>query len=289
VARGTQHRKRRPPANASVTQQPKAKSKPKHDSWEDQLFFNRLRNHAKPVFALLAIVFALSFVLLGVGTGSAGLGDIFNNLFSRTSSSGASASALQEKVRENPKNAAAWRELATALQQDGKTQEAISALTRYTVLKPKDSDALVALGGLYQGRAMEFAREYVDAQSKQTLAPGAAFKPASGSPLATALGDPISNGVTESTTKTTTDTYAKYQETMGKAVVVYQRLTKLNPKNATNQYQLADVAQAAGDTAAAIAAYRAFLKLAPNDSLAPAAKKALKELTAPATPKASAG
>jgi cytochrome c-type biogenesis protein CcmH/NrfG len=288
VARGTQHRKRRPTANAPVSQ-PKAKSKPQHDSWEDQLFFNRLRNHAKPVFALLAIVFALSFVLLGVGTGSAGLGDVFNNLFNRTSSSGASASSLQEKVRENPKNAAAWRELATALQQEDKTQEAITALTRYTVLKPKDADALVALGGLYQGRANEFAREYLDAQAKQSLAPAAAFKPAPGSPLATVLVDPISNGVTESTTKTTTDTYAKYQETMGKAVVVYRRLTKLNPKNATNQYQLADVAQSAGDTATAIAAYRAFLKLAPNDSLAPAAKKALKDLTAPTTPKASAG
>ena len=77
MARGTQHRKRRPTSNAAVAQ--KAKSKPakpvKQDSWEDQLFFPRLRRHAKWVFVLLAFAFAFSFVLFGVGSGSTGIGD----------------------------------------------------------------------------------------------------------------------------------------------------------------------------------------------------------------------
>jgi DNA-binding SARP family transcriptional activator len=291
VARGTQHRKRRPQANAGVSAQPKAKSKkPKHESWEDQLFFSRLRVHAKWVFLLLAIVFAFSFVLFGVGTGSSGIGDIFSNLFNGSSSSGPSASSLQKKVREDPKDAAAWRDLATALEQKDETEQAIAALTRYTALKPKDEDALQELGGLYLRRADDFAQQYVEAQNRaQALAPGESFKPATPSPFAQAFQDPLTNAITQSTSKITTDAYSKYVAIQGKAVVVYKRLAALNPKDATNQYRLAQVAQAAGKTPEAIAAYKAFLKLAPNDALAPAAKKALKQLTAPPTAAASTG
>jgi predicted TPR repeat methyltransferase len=66
-------------------------------------------------------------------------------------------------------------------------------------------------------------------------------------------------------------------------VDAYRRLVALNPKDATNQFQLASVAQSAGDSKTAVTAYRKFLVLAPDDSLAPAAKRALKALTAPAT------
>ena len=76
MARGTQHRKRRPPANARVAASTAAKPKrPKRPAYEEQLFFGRLRGHAKWMFVLLAVVFALSFVFLGVGSGSTGISD----------------------------------------------------------------------------------------------------------------------------------------------------------------------------------------------------------------------
>ena len=34
-----------------------------------QLFFMRLRRHAKPVYVILAVLFALTFAFLGVGSG----------------------------------------------------------------------------------------------------------------------------------------------------------------------------------------------------------------------------
>ena len=291
MARGTQHRKRRPTANAGVAPQPKAKSKkPKHESWEDQLFFSRLRAHAKWVFVLLAIVFAFSFVIFGVGSGSTGIGDVLGNFFSGSSSSGPSASSLQKKARERPKDAAVWRELATALEQKDDTEQAIAALARYTALKPKDDGALQELGGLYLRRADDFAQQYVEAQSKaQALAPSTTFEPSASSPLVQALQDPIETGVSTSTGKATSEAYAKYIETQRQAVVVYKRLAALNPKDATNQYRLAQVAQAAGNSSEAITAYKNFLVLAPDDSLAPAARKALKQLTAPSTPAVTAG
>ena len=75
MARGTQHRKRRPTANARVAQpshQATATAKPKrvqHQKWEDQLFFARLRNHGKFLWYLLAAALIAAFVLLGVGSG----------------------------------------------------------------------------------------------------------------------------------------------------------------------------------------------------------------------------
>ena len=54
MARGTQHRKRRPAANARVAQPAAAsRSGRSRPSWEDQLFFSRLRAHAKWVFVFL--------------------------------------------------------------------------------------------------------------------------------------------------------------------------------------------------------------------------------------------
>ena len=46
---------------------------------EQQMFFPRLRRQAKWIFAGIAVVFAISFSALGVGSGSTGIGDLFSN------------------------------------------------------------------------------------------------------------------------------------------------------------------------------------------------------------------
>ena len=61
-------------------------------------------------------------------------------------------------------------------------------------------------------------------------------------------------------------------------VDVYKKLAAINPQDATTQLSLATAAIDASDTTTAIAAYKAFLKLAPNDSQAPTARKTLKQL-----------
>jgi cytochrome c-type biogenesis protein CcmH/NrfG len=292
VARGTQHRKRRPAANAAVATKPKA-AKPnrvKHEAWEEQLFFSRLRSHAKWVFVFLAFVFALSFVLFGVGSGSTGISDAMRNFFTRSSSSGPSVSGLEHKTQQNPKDAQAWRDLATAQEQKNNLPGAIAALTRYTGLRPNNQDALQELGGLYLRQSDNYAQQYVTAQSQaSSLLPGTPFQLSTSSPFGQQLQDPITSGITASTSTATSDAYQKYINTQTGAVGVYKKLAALNPKDATNQYRLGQVSQAAGNSAEAIIAYTAFLKLAPNDPLAPTAKKALKQLTAPKTaPKASA-
>jgi cytochrome c-type biogenesis protein CcmH/NrfG len=297
VARGTQHRKRRPAANArsAAVAAPKRQKPPE---WQEQLFFQRLRNHAKWAYVGLAVAFVLGFVLLGVGSGSTGAADVLGNMFNfGSSSSGTSITKLQKKVDASPKDAKAWRDLATALEQKQRTQDAVNALERYTALRPKDQNALAELASQYGTLATNYATDYSNAQAEgqQFSSPGAVFAPASTTPFGkafadpTALQDPISASVQALASTKQSTAYTNFQTAQKNAEGVYQKLSKLNPNDATTQIQLGQAAQSAGDTAVAIAAYKDFLKLAPTDPLAPQVKQALKQLQASAATSTSSG
>jgi cytochrome c-type biogenesis protein CcmH/NrfG len=122
------------------------------------------------------------------------------------------------------------------------------------------------------------------------------FAPASTTPFGkafadpTALQDPISAAVQALASTKQSTAYTNFQTAQKDAEGAYQKLAKLNPSDATTQVQLGQAAQAAGDTKAAIGAYQAFLKLAPNDPLAPQVKQALKQLQpTPAAAKPASG
>jgi tetratricopeptide (TPR) repeat protein len=291
VARGTQHRKRRPAANARVaaaTAAPPKAKRQQHAKWEDQLFFSRLRVHAKWMFVFLALVFGLGFVLFGVGSGSTGIGSALQNFFQGFggSSSGGSVSGLVKKTTENPKDAAAWRQLATKYEQKTQTDNAIAALTTYTTLRPKDQNALTELAGLYLNRATDWENVYQAQQAyAQALTPTSPFQPSATSPLGKAfasLTNPIDTALQSSGTAAE-NAYSQVVTLLSDRMGVYQKLAKLNPNDANTQYQLAQAAQYAGDTKTSIAAYTKFLKLAPHDPLAATAKKAIKQLKGTAT------
>ena len=296
MARGTQHRKRRPPANARLAEPAAKPKRPKQPSWEDQLFFSRLRAHAKWMFAFLAIVFGFSFIIFGVGSGSTGIGDVLQNFFSGITSTGSSLSSLQNKAKKDPKSAAAWRALATKLETDQKTDRAIGALQKYTKLAPKDQSALAELGGLYLRRAQDYETLYQTYQTQDAIySPSSLFQPASTSKIGKAYTDtsglesPISAVISAGLTASETAALQKLEPLETNAVSVYTKLVKLDPKNATNQFQLGETAQVAGDTAVAKTAYKTFLVLAPNDALAPTARAALKQLKGTATATTKAG
>ena len=286
MARGTQHRKRRPAANARAAAVAAPKKQNRPPQWQEELFFQRLRNHAKWAYVFLAVAFVLGFVLLGVGSGSTGISDVLGNMFSSSSSGGTSISKLQKKVDQNPTNAKDWRDLATAFEQKQRTQDAVNALERYTALRPKDQNALSELASQYSTLATNYATDYSNAQAEasQFAAPGAVFAPASTTPLGkafadpTALQDPIASAVQSLASTKQSTAYSNFQGAQKNAEGVYQKLAKLNPSDATTQIQLGQAAQSANDTKVAIAAFNAFLKLAPTDPLAAQVKQALAQL-----------
>jgi tetratricopeptide (TPR) repeat protein len=286
VARGTQHRKRRTPTHARVAPAtPKGKPKRvKHERWEDQLFFSRLRVHAKWMFVFLALVFALGFVFFGVGSGSTGISDVLQNFFTGKSSSGASASALLKKAERHPSEPKPWHDLATKLEADNKLDDAIAALKHYTALRPRDQTVLEELASVYLRRVTQEQQVYVDAQTRsQLLAPPLLGQPPSSSSLGKAfagLTNPIQSTVSGSIGTQSSDAYGKIIQYETDAVGTYKQLAKLSPKDATTELRLAQVAENAGDARTAITAYKRFLQLAPDDPLAATAKKSLKAIEA---------
>src|SRR5919201_4127234 len=121
---------------------------------EQTLFFQRIRRQAKWVFVFLAFVFAGSFVVYGVGSGSTGIGDLlrgnFGGIFGGGNSSGTpSISKAQKEVAKNPKSAKAYRDLARAYEEKNQDLGAIGALESYLRLRPKDAGALRELAAEY--------------------------------------------------------------------------------------------------------------------------------------------
>src|ERR687883_985387 len=91
------------PRTAKAEVRPRAARKP--PVAEQTMFFMRLRRSTKPVFIFLALVFALSFVFLGVGSGSSGIGDLLRGNFSFGGSSGPSVGKAKDRIAKNPDDA----------------------------------------------------------------------------------------------------------------------------------------------------------------------------------------
>jgi Flp pilus assembly protein TadD len=292
VARGTQHIRKRPKADAPLVAK---RTRRKANTQESQLFFERLRGGAKWVFVFLALVFGLGFVLFGVGSGSGGISDILQNQFNVGSGGSKSISDLQKATREHPKDPTAWRDLAARLSTDNRTDEAIGAWERYTALRPKDDTGLRQLAGLLTTRGQDLRYQAQLASFEAQSATGTLFRPVSTTPFGkafsdpAALQDPISQALATEANQKATEAYTKLSSVQTKAVATYRKLVALDPTDPTLQIQLADAALNSGDNAAAIAAYKKFLKLAPDDPLAPAVKKQLKQLTTPAPGSTSTG
>jgi tetratricopeptide (TPR) repeat protein len=250
-----------------------------------QLFFSRMRRQAKPVYLILAVLFAATFAFLGVGSGAnSGLDQLFSglNIFG---GGGSSVSKALKEVQKHPTDPAAFRELATAYEAKGDSPNAISALQQYTTLKPKDAKAWSELGGLELGQAQDYVAQYqAVAQAQQLAAPSQAFRPATGK-LSTALGsDPIEQAAASTANATTTDLYQRATLAYNGAIASYKSLVKLQPGNANAQFQLAQAAQTAGDTTTAVAAYKAFVKLNPESSTSAQVRQLIKQLEPAKTP-----
>lgn len=268
--------------------QPKAAVAPRRrqkqpKSWEEQLFFSRLRNHAKWMFVFLALVFGVGFVAFGVGTGSNGLSDVLkdNFLFGSGGSSGDVGKA-RDRVKKHPNDAAAYLALSRALQAADKRDEAIAPMERYTRLRPKDSDALRELASLYLTKGQTFQNQGQAAQAEaQASSSGALFTPPASTKLGQGLGqDAIYGAVSSLSTSKVTAAYTAMQSAYGKAVATYKRLAAVTPKDSNAQFELAQTAEQTGDVATAIAAYKRFLVLAPQDPTAPAVRARIKQLQA---------
>jgi tetratricopeptide (TPR) repeat protein len=248
------------------------------------MFFPRLRKQAKWMFVFLALAFAVGFVVFNVGSGGGGTG-IGDLLLDQpgAGSDAPSAKEARERIDKNPNDIQAYRALATALESEGDAAGAISALEEYTGRRPQDVDAKRELAGLYLSRAERLRNQAAAAQAEASSAlAGTTFAPPNTTQLGQALGqDPITEAVQARVNERLNDVYSRMQTEYRLALSVYADIARLRPRDSTIQFELAQAAEAANDTPAAIAAYERFLVLAPDDPSAAAVRDRIKLLRTP--------
>jgi hypothetical protein len=250
----------------------------------EQLFFSRLRRKAKFMYFLLAVLFALTFAFLGVGSGSSGLSDLFRNI-NIFSSSGPSVSSAQKEIQKHPNLPKGYRDLATAYEGKGDTASAITALQQYVGIAKKDGKALSELAGLQLSQAADLQNQYANAfQNAQAASPSSAFLPTG--KLGTGLGtNPIQSAQSSLAQAAAAGLYQRMSLAYAGAVSTYQQLAKLQPGNSDAQFQLGNTAQTAAQitgspsyNATAVAAYKRYLKLNPDSATAGEVRQLIKTL-----------
>ena len=241
------------------------------------LFFVRLRRHQKWIYATLAVVFGLSFIFVGVGSGNGGgLSELYTGLFGGGSSS--SVSKAQDQIKKNPRSAAGYRALATAYEQNGNTVLAIGALQNYAAINKKDAGAWSELGGLELSQGGIFAKQYQSAQTAaQSADPSAPFAP--GGTLAGAVGSNAAyQGAAQKASTGASLLYQKATTSFTSAVNDYQHAANLKPHSPTAWEELATAAENAGNAPLAIKSLKQVLKVDPSTPLRAQIKAQLKAL-----------
>jgi tetratricopeptide (TPR) repeat protein len=246
------------------------------------LFFVRMRRSAKPVYVGLAVLFAITFAFLGVGSGTNGLDQLFQglNIFHRGSNA---VSKAQGHIRDHPKDPQGYRELATAYEAKGETANAIGALQQYTGLKPKDAKAWSELGGLQTNQAQTYLQGYQAAYAdRQLAAPSESFLPKG--KLGTALGTNQVEKIAAARTDSTVQSLQQQtQLAYTNALASYKKVTQLTPGSSDAWFQYAQAGQQSGDYAAALTGYKRYLKLNPDSTSRAQIEQLIKQLS-PALP-----
>lgn len=262
----------------------------------------RVKFWQKIVFGGLAAIFAISFVIGGVGSGTNfSLSDIFgSNSGGGGSSSGSSqVDKYLKQTREHPRRPDLWVALGGAYEAAGQPVQAAQAYERAVRLRPNDSDALASLASAYQQQGNTLASQaqalqqqaYVIQQSQPN---SSSFTPGASSALGTALQSPIEQAraslVSEQAGKLQTEATQLATQAQGwyrKALVPYSKLTRLSSADPGTWIQYGLAAQRANETHTALRAYKHFLKIAPDDPDAASVRQLVKQLEPTPTKKAS--
>ena len=261
---------RKPPRPRERTRSAPARTE--YSAIEGEMFFPKLRRQAKWVFVLLALAFAVGFVVFGVGSGGGlGLNDILQG--SGGGTSGPSVSDAQKKIDKG--ELTAYKELADAYRQDGKLDQAIAAGEQYLKVRPKDYEYTRTVAGDYEGRASRQRDQAAAIQNEVTQSTGGTtFSPPANSRLGRALQPgKIDTELQTAANQKLSQLYAGLQGSYGRATALYQRVAANTPNDVLLQLLLANAAYQSQNNRVALKAYHKVIKLAPDSSEAAQAKQ----------------
>lgn len=266
---------------------------------ERPLFNERVKKHGKWIFVLLAVVFAASFVLGGVGGGGIGVvdllqqgGDDNNSAVTTGATTSAALDDAEAGVKAEPESAAAWTTLAeAALEQENPTR-AREAAQKAQGLVGTDADVAERLASVWLGLLSSIQERETELQT-QLFAPLERAQQGpdqSVVPLGSIAGeDAFSKGVNDVSNAINTRYFARIAplqeestEAQESALASYRIIVDARPDDPAAWFQLGRLAEALGETDTAIEAYGKFLEIVPGDPQAPQVQQQLDQLQ-PAT------
>jgi cytochrome c-type biogenesis protein CcmH/NrfG len=244
------------------------------------IWIRERRGWVAAVFCVLAAIFAASFVIGGVGTGSsASLSDIIGNDGpAATTTTSESTQSLEKSVKAQPKNAAKWQQLADAYATEDRPADEARAWSKVVALEPGNMEHLQRLALAQAQMATNQSSQAQSLQQQASSTSAGSDTTFSGGTLGSLTLDPVTQAQasvdSEQQTKLMTeagkvaekaDTWWKRStQTYGKIVAL--PAFKSNDLAATIWLNYGSAAQSASDAKTAIKAYEAFLKLAPDDA-----------------------
>jgi cytochrome c-type biogenesis protein CcmH/NrfG len=249
------------------------------------------------IFIALILVFASSFVIGGVGSGSNfSLSDIIgsDSGSSSTTTNSSDVKSLLKQIQAKPKSAALYTQLSEAYQTDDRLDDAVRAAAKAVQLQPNNMEQRKALAGLYQAQANAintqaqtlYTQAYALQQQDPANSPFAAVSPTSTSPLASAIQDPFSQSQSNELSvqisqlqSQSSALAAKGQAINQKALDQYRAVTNHDVGDAQSWLSYATAAEQVGQNAIALQGYKQFLKLVPADPIAPQVKAKVTTLT----------
>jgi tetratricopeptide (TPR) repeat protein len=284
MARSAQRRNRQQRERRPTPRAPKPVARPT-PSYETTMFFPRLRRQAKWMFVFLAVVFGLGYVIFNVGGSipGTGLGDVLQGL-GQNASVGPSEGEARDQIKDQPNDPKGYYDLAQALQRNGKNDEAITPLSRYVQLRPRDQAALNQLAGLHLTKARRAQDEAARVQFELGELTGSTFLPDQSSQFGQRFTQgQITQQLSTALNERLNQEYIKAQDAYKQALATYKKLVVAIPDAQEAEQpsiflQLAFAAQSANNLEAAISAYKRYLVLAPDSPQEEGVRAQIKQL-----------
>ena len=243
------------------------------------MMHERLRKSARWVYLGLALVFAVSFVVAGVGTGGPALSDLIQNQQDDENNTVATSSDslkdAQAAVDASPDDPQAWLALADAQRGEGDLVKASASADKAISLAKDDPDVNEAAAEIYSARAADNQTKANQIFTRYQAARPATSLPAYVYPGAADVQDPLSLAAQNASQQQLDALLEQAQPFQDAAAAASKQaadaldvVTTAHPDDAGAWFNLGVAASAANDTATAIKAFDMFLELAPGDPLA---------------------
>ena len=208
-------------------------------------------------------MFGIGFVFLGVGSGAGGINPL--DFLNSSSGSTSSINSLSAKVKDNPKDAAAWLALAQAYQGDGRTTRRWAPTSTTSRCGRRTATCLIEAASLYDTYAAQQTQSAAGAQAKLqalqamqsgTAVSGLKFADQFSPSLLVQMETPYQTQVSQ--------VQAQARGSLSQAASLWQQAAELQPTDSTLWRALAQDALQTQNYAEAVTAIKKVIKLEPD-------------------------